>query len=160
MKKNYICGYKVFNSDFTTMGGIQFSVGMHRHVDGIINAGPIGGNGFHLCKNFEDTFRYIRENPLLCEVIGYGLISREYIDDYNEYYGIYACSDLYVKRIIPREEIIEMAKQLSEHKLKRIIMTYNMTEKEIEEIENTKNNKKIKQYIDYYHRGNKNAFKE
>ncbi len=157
--KNYIEGYKAFNSDFTTMGGIKFSVGMQRHVDGPIKAGPINGNGFHLCKHFEDTFRYIRNNPLLCEVIGYGIISKEYIDEYNEYDGIYACSDLYVKRLIPREEIIEMAKELKGYKLERIIKTYTMTDEEIALIESN-NNKKLKKYIDYYHRGNKKSFEE
>lgn len=52
------------------------------HSNGEIKAGPIGGNGFHMCLNFEDTFRFI-ENPILCEVTGYGTISKEYIDDYN-----------------------------------------------------------------------------
>ena len=158
--KHYIEGYKVFNSDFTTMGGISFSVGMHRHVDGFIKAGPIDGNGFHLCKNFEDTFRFIRKNPILCEVIGYGIISQEYTDDYNEYDGIYACSDLYVKRVVSREEIVEMAKKLDGYRLERIIRTYDMTDEEIEEIENVKNDKMLKKFIDYYHRGNKKAFEE
>ena len=160
MEKNYIEGYKVFDNEFKTMGGIQFSVGMHKHVAGPKKAGPSNGNGFHLCKNFEDTFRYKSNNPILCEVIGYGVISREYIDEYNEYDGIYACSDIYVKRIIPREEIIEMAKNLPEYRLQRLISTYEMTDEEISEIEKTNNTKKIKQYTNYYHRNIKNAFKE
>lgn len=160
MDKNYIEGYKVFTSDFKAMGNIKFSVGMHKHIEGKIKAGPVDGNGFHLCINFEDTFRYADENPILCEVIGYGTISDEYVDNYNEYDGIYACSDLYVKRVVPREEIIEMAKTLPQYKLERLITTYNMTDEEIEKIEKTNKIKRIKQYIDYYHRNNKNAFKE
>ena len=42
------------------------------------------GNGFHMCLNFEDTFRYI-ENPILCEVTGYGTISDEFSDEYNHF---------------------------------------------------------------------------
>ena len=77
---NYIKGYKSFKQGLITNGDIKFEVGVPMHSNGEIKAGPIGGNGFHMCLNFEDTFRFI-ENPILCEVTGYGTISKEYIDD-------------------------------------------------------------------------------
>lgn len=162
-KIDYIEGYKAFNSDFTALNNIKFKVGDHKHIDGIVKAGPIGGHGFHLCKNFEDTFRFVEENPILCEVIGFGKISNEYIDYYNGYDEIYACSDIIIKRIVSREEIIQMAKNLSGYKLERLIITYKMTNEEIKEIENNlspqNNKKRIKKFIDYYHNNNKDAFK-
>ncbi len=160
-KQNYIEGYKTFDSDFTTgLGNISFKETNHRHIDGPIKSGPINGHGFHICKNFEDTFRYAGENPILCEVIGFGTIGQEYTDEYNGYYDIYACSDIYIKRVIPREEIIDMALKLPTTKLERLIATYQMTDEEIEKIEENLSsyNKHTKKLIDYYHRGNKNAF--
>ena len=160
-KMEFIEGYKAFDSDFSSLGGLTFLVGEHKHVDGKIKSGPVDGHGFHLCKNFEDTFRFVSKNPILCEVIGFGVIGKEYIDYYNDYDGIYACSDIFIKRIVPREEIIEMAKKLPFYKLQRLISTYEMTEEEICEIEKSLNpNDKITQkFIDYYQRGNKKAFR-
>jgi len=160
-KISFIEGYKVFDSNFEALGRVKFSVGEHKHIDGEIKPGPIGGHGFHLCKNFEDTFRFCPNNPILCEVIGFGIISDEYVDYYNEYDGIYACSDIFIKRVIPREEIIEMAKKLPDYKLQRLISTYIMTDEEIAQIESSlsPNAEKTKKFIDYYHNGNKNAFR-
>ena len=154
---NYIKGYKSFKQGLITNGDIKFEVGVPMHSNGEIKAGPIGGNGFHMCLNFEDTFRFI-ENPILCEVTGYRTISKEYIDDYNGYYGIYACSDMIVNRIIPREEIIEMAKSLYEERLIRFIMTYKMTEKETDELLTINPSKRLIKHIEYYQKGNTNAF--
>lgn len=161
-KQNYIEGYKAFESDFTTAHeNISFKEMECKHIDGEIKSGPIGGHGFHLCKNFEDTFRFFGDNPILCEVIGFGIIGEEYTDDYNDYDGIYACSDIYIKRVIPREEIIDMALELPNYRLERLIQTYKMTDEEIERIENnlppySDHTKKI---INYYHRNDKNAFR-
>lgn len=154
---NYIKGYKSFKQGLITNGDIKFEVGVPMHSNGEIKAGPIGGNGFHMCLNFEDTFRFI-ENPILCEVTGYGIISKEYIDDYNGYYGIYACSDMIVNRIMPREEIIEMAKSLYEERLIRFIMTYKMTEKETDGLLTINPSKRLIKHIEYYQKGNTNAF--
>ena len=156
---NYIVGYKALDSELKTFNEMQYRVGEHFHISGEIKAGPCGGHGLHLCKNFEDTFRFgPKKNPVLCEVIGYGEI-REYNDEYNGYYDIYACSSLYVKRIISREEIIEMAKELSSPRLQRLIWTYKMTDEEIDEIKRP-SDIKVMQFIDYHHNGNKEAFRK
>ena len=52
-------GYKAFNKDMSAMNNIKFEIGKQMHIDGPIKAGPIDGNGFHFCTNFEDTFRYV-----------------------------------------------------------------------------------------------------
>ncbi|MBQ9011176.1 MAG: hypothetical protein IJ093_00815, partial [Bacilli bacterium] len=128
---DYIEGYKAYNKDFTDKYGNKHFAGEKLHIEGEVKVGPFNGNGFHLCKKFEDTFRYVPDECILCEVIGFGKISNEYIDYYYDYDGIYACSDLYIKRVVPREEIVEMAKQLPDYRLERLIQTYSMTDEEI-----------------------------
>ena len=156
---DYIEGYKVFNGEFKTFNGMQFKEHAVMHVDGDVKAGPCGGRGFHLCLNFEDTFRFTEDNPILCEVIGFGVISPEYKDEYYGYFDIYACSDIYIKRIIPREEIIEMAKELPEDRLERFIQTYKMTDGEINQIMSNLNRKlKVLKAVRYYHFGDKEAY--
>lgn len=156
---DYIEGYKVFDSNFKTFNGIPFEEGAYMHVDGDIKAGPCGGHGFHLCLNFEDTFRFMADNPILCEVIGFGKISKEYIDEYNGYFDIYACSDIYIKRIVPREEIIQMAINLPDDRLERLIITYKMSDEEVKKIlYNLDDKKKIIKAIRYYHLGDKMAY--
>lgn len=123
----------MFDSEFKTFNGMPFKEGMKAHVDGEIKAGP-DGNGFHLCLNFEDTFRFGSDNPILCEVIGFGTISPEYMDGDNDYYDIYACSDIYIKRVISRAEIVEMASKLPYYRLERLIQTYTMSDLEIENV--------------------------
>lgn len=158
-KLDYIEGYKVFSNEFKTFNGVQFKEGDFMHVDGNIKAGPCNGRGFHLCLNFEDTFRFAGDNPILCEVIGFGIISPEYEDEYNGYFDIYACSDIYIKRIVPRKEIIEMAKNLSEDRLERLIQTYKMTDDEIKQImSNLDRRTKVLKAIMYYHFGDKCAY--
>lgn len=161
--EDYIEGYKVFQNELINEHGIAFEVGECIHTNGMVQAGLVG-NGFHMCKNFEDTFRFtdFNETPILCEVIGFGTISSEYQDDYNGYYNIYACSDMYVKRIISREEIIEMAQALNnEDRLERFIKTYKLTEKEKKQITATlgKYDIKVKRAIRYYQYGDKDAYK-
>ena len=131
--QNTIRGYKSFYPGLVTNNGTKFEVGKPMHLDCKITVGPVNGNGFHLCLHFEDTFRYV-ENPILCEVIGFGDISKEYKDYYNDYYGIYACSDMVIKRIISRNEVIEMAKKLCDERLERFIATYEMTDEEVKEV--------------------------
>ncbi len=50
-------GYKCFNSDLTNRYGSKFEVGKTYHAKGDIKFGN-NGNGFHMCKNMEDTLRY------------------------------------------------------------------------------------------------------
>lgn len=154
-------GYKAFTSDMLAMNDVKFSLDKPMHVDGIIKSGPIDGNGFHFCTHFEDTFRFVPfdNDIILCEVIAYGTISNEYIDEYNGYYGIYSCSDIKIKRIISRKEIIQMASVLPEWRLLRFIQTYKLTKDELKIIRQiVLNNQNLNNYIEYYQIDNKGVF--
>lgn len=156
-------GYKAFNKDMLAMNNIKFEIGKQMHIDGPIKAGPIDGNGFHFCTNFEDTFRFVsfESNVLLCEIKAFGKISHEYCDEYNGYYGIYSCSDIILERIIPRKEIITMASKLLEYRLKRFIQTYKLNKEELVEIRKIiLNNSNLNKYFEYYQLDNKEVFYE
>lgn len=129
-------GYKAFNKDMLAMNNIKFEIGKQMHIDGPIKAGPIDGNGFHFCTNFEDTFRYVdfESNVIVGEINAFGKISREYCDEYYGYYGIYSCSDIILERIISREEIITMASKLPVYRLERFIQTYKLNKEELVEM--------------------------
>lgn len=169
MKPNFIEGYKAIDGDYCNRFGLKFEVGKVVHIDGPIISGHNRG-GIHICKKFEDTFRYVHTDRefYLCEVIGFGEIGDEYIDDsnmYDSYYDIYACSDVYVKRIISREEIFIMAKDLAKNypwRLENFIMTYEpISIEEAMEIKEilSKYETKIKKMVDYYYLGDKNVFR-
>ena len=154
-------GYKAFTSDMLAMNDVKFSLNEPMHVDGIIKSGPINGNGFHFCVNFEDTFRFVPfdSDIILCEVMAYGTISKEYTDEYNGYYGIYSCSDMNIKRIISRKEIIQMASILPEYRLARFIQTYKLNYDELKIIrEFVLNNYNLNNYVEYYQLNNKSVF--
>ena len=159
--KNYIEGYKAFEHDFCNEHGVKFDVGQNYHIDGPVKSG-ISGCGFHISVCPEFTFRFVNSDPepILCEVIGYGKISDEGGDEYFGEYDIYACSDIYIKRIVPRVEIIEMAKGLCEYKLERFLSTYKITDEEAEIIEGTFKRYDFmkKKHIDYYHYGQKDVY--
>lgn len=105
-----ILGYKCFNKDLTNNYGFKFEVGKSYFVDGEIKAG-INGNGFHMCKNIEDTFRYYGPMNLdisVCEVVGSGK-RVSFCDKYNGYYDMYSVGKIEILRQLNRNEIIEMA---------------------------------------------------
>ena len=153
-----ILGYKAFNKDFTNRYGFKFEVGKIYSALGTIKWGQ-RGNGFHMCTNFEDCFRYYdSDNSIIAEVIGFGKTLKN-DDEYYGYYDMYVCEYLKVVRVIPREEIIMMAKELPEDRLDHLICTMNLTEEETNEIlAINRGNQKIKKAIDYYHYGKKNAY--
>lgn len=162
MAKDYIVGYKAFENTLINRYGVEFKVGDFVSTDGPIKPGLVG-NGFHLCEHFEDCFRFVdtNQNILLCKVIGFGEISDEYEDDYNGYYGIYACSHMYIEKIMQRDEIIEMGLELSkDNRLTRFIEMFPMSDDEILKFEErlSEYDKHLKKTIDYYHYGNKKAF--
>ena len=98
-------------------------------------------------------------------MIGFGEIGNEFLDENcDSYYEIYACSDLYVKRIVPHEEIVEMAKDLARNhtwRLNNFIMRYPLSKEEALEMKEilSKYETKYKKMIDYYYLGDKNAFR-
>ena len=103
----FVIGYKGFNKDFTNRYGNKFEIGKVYHADGEIKWGN-NGNGFHLCTNIEDCFRYVdSDTSVITEVIGFGKM-KEYDDEYYGYYDMYVCENLRIVRVISREEIISM----------------------------------------------------
>ena len=159
MIRLFIIGYKAFNSNFTNRSGYKFKVGEIYHVDDAIKWGN-NGNGFHICTNFEECFRYVDSNNfILTEVIGFGKILK-YDDEYYGYFDMYVCENMRIVRIISRKEIIEMSKTLWEDRFYNFIRTFNLTDDEAKEIEEvSKGKQKILKDIDYYHYGNKNAYR-
>ena len=155
-----IRGYKCFNSDFTNRYGIKFSIGKIFVAPGKIKFGN-NGNGFHICKNMEDTFRYYdTSNIIVCEVIGSGNYV-EYFDEYNEYFDMYSVEKLEIIKELSREEIIKEGLDLNEIRVKRFLSTFKLNDKEIVLFKNKYRNKnEIINLIAYYQEYNKEIFNE
>lgn len=129
-----IIGYKCFNEDLTNNYGFQFEVGGKYSVSGVISAGT-RGNGYHMCKNIEDTFRFYggieNSNIVVCEVIGSGdMVS--FSDEYYGYYDMYSVEKIEIIRKIDRSEIIQMALNFDEMRVTRLIQTFKLNPSEIE----------------------------
>ena len=126
-----IFGYKCFNKDLTNNYGKKFSVGKIYITSGAIKFGN-NGNGFHLCKNIEDTFRYFdtEEGVNICEVIGRGNY-KKYNDNYNGYYDMYCVEQLEILKLLSREEIINIGLNLTDIRALRFVSTFHLTEEEI-----------------------------
>lgn len=155
-----IRGYKCFNKDFTNRYGRKFSIGQIYVAPGIIKFGN-NGNGFHLCKNIEDTFRYYdTSNIIVCEVIGSGEYV-EYSDEYNEYYDMYSVEKLQIIRELSREEIIDIGLDLNEIRIKRFISTFKLKPKEINLFKDKFSKyKDVLDFISYYQENNKDIYNQ
>lgn len=154
-------GYKCFNDDLTNRYGTKFEVGKTYHANGDIKFGN-DGNGFHMCKNIEDTLRYFdafNDNIRICLVYGFGEFN-EYDDEYNGYYDMYSYEYLTILKELSREEIINYALNICEYRLKRFISLYKLN---IDEIELFKskfyNNDNILKCIKYYQENNEDVYK-
>lgn len=125
-----IVGYKAFNKDLTNRYGKKFEVGKIYIMPGAIKFGT-SGNGFHLCKNIEDTFRYFdSKNMTVCKVIGSGNMD-EGIDHYYGFYEMYAVEKLEIIKELSRLEIIEEGLKLNESRAKRFVSLISLTKEEI-----------------------------
>lgn len=154
-----VFGYKCFNKDLTNRYGVQFEVGKIYSVTGEVRFGN-QGNGFHMCTNFEDTFRYFdcfNKEVTVCEVKGMGNLCG-WNDLYNGYYDMYACENLEIIRIIEREELVDMGLNLNEVRVARFIQGYRLTSKEIQLFkEKFLNYYKVLDTIAYYQEGDKDV---
>lgn len=153
-----IKGYKSFNSNGTNVAGNILFPGKY-HCDGEIKFGP-HGNGYHFALKMEDTIRFsdydcILKSPMIAEVIGTGIIKEGY-DEYNGYYDMYVCSDLEIIRFLNREEIISLALNLSNERMKRFISQFRLLPEEICLFENISID--VDLALDYYQRGIKDAY--
>ena len=155
-----IIGYKCFNKDLLNRYGKKFRLGKIYITEGSIKFGN-SGNGFHLCKNMEDTFRYfdaMNENVDICKVRASGVIV-EYSDDYYGYYDMYAAEKLEILHVLSRREIIEYALSLNDERLKRFLSGIKLTDKEIKEILSLHSASDVKATIDYYQKKKKDAYR-
>ena len=157
-----IRGYKCFNGDFTNRYGIKFDVGSCYNVSGSVKFGILG-NGFHMCKNLVDVFRYYEtsnDNFIVCEVVGSGNYEC-YNDEYNGFYNMYSVECIEIIRIIDRGELIEMVINMNEFMIVRFIQLFRMTYDEICLFYNKFGNvNTILLALDYYQLGNKNAYND
>ena len=154
-----VVGYKALNSDLTNNYGFKFEENKTYHIDGEVKFGVVG-NGFHLSKRIEDTFRYINdENVVIAKVTGFGEIV-EGFDEYNEYFDMYATSDIRIDHIMTREEVIQTMLNRGEFAVCRFITTgFKLTEDEINMFRvKFSNSIMVNQYLDYYMCGDKEVF--
>lgn len=128
----YITGYKCFNDDLTNRYGMKFSVGKIYIANGAIKFGN-RGNGFHMCKNIEDTFRYFdafNNKVSICEVIGSGKTIK-YEDDYYGYFDMYSVEKLKIVKKLNREEIINIGLNLNFFRAERFVKGIKLSDEEI-----------------------------
>ncbi len=153
-------GFKCFDKGLINRYGTKFEIGKEYHVNGDIQFGN-KGNGFHMCKYLEDTFRYFdafEKEVDVCSCIGWGSI-HEIEDTYNGYYNMYACEYIKLIKLLKRKEIIEYMLTKGELRLARFISLYKLTQEEIDKIENKyKNNDYILKRISYYQKGNSKVY--
>lgn len=152
-----IFGYKAFDEDGTTISGDHLDEGCSYHYDGPVK---FGKSGFHMAVRLEDTIRYSSnreglKNPTIALVVCFGELDEGY-DHYNGYYDMYAASDIAIIRYLTRREIIEYALKLDYLGLARFLSLYELTEDEINLFYGFNSN--IDKIIDYYQRGDKDAF--
>lgn len=152
-------GYKIFigsKDNFVNNYGFQFEEGKIYETSQEICPKK---SGFHFAKRLEDTLRYgnaREEDVIICKVTALGKII-EYEDDYYGYYDIYVTDKIKVNNILSRKEIINYAINLPNYRLTRFIATMRLEDEEIKFFINR--GQEILKYIDYYHFGNKEAFK-
>lgn len=157
-----VIGYKCFNKGLVNSYGKRFYVGETYVVPGKVKHGN-HGNGFHLCKNMEDTFRYFKafeEDVDVCLVRGSGEI-KKFCDEYYGYYDMYCVQKLEILEQLSRFEIIENGLQLDDIKGERFVSTFQLTKDEIQLFkEKYKSYERVLNAIAYYQEGNKTIYEE
>ena len=119
------------------------------------------GNGFHFCKNLEDTLRYFdafNNEVNICYVRGFGDIAT-YEDEYNGYYDMYSSTNIEILKKLERDEIINYVINLPEYRVSRFISLFKLTNDEIELFrEKFKNSYIVNDMISYYQLKDKDVF--
>lgn len=128
-------GYKAFNKGLINRYGRKFELGKKYSTTGEISFGN-DGNGFHFCKNIEDTLRYFDATDgevEIAEVTGLDeIVTKE--DEYNGYYDMYVAKTIIINNKIERKKLVNMflTTITSEPRVIRFIQLFKLTEKEIE----------------------------
>lgn len=155
--KNIIVGFKTFNKCLINNYGVKYDINKIYHMNSIIKYG-INGNGFHMCKNLEDTLRYFdtfNNDVDICLVLGFGNFD-EYFDEYYGYYNMFAFENMFIIKKLSREEIIEYMKKQNEERIRRFVSLFKMNAKEYNSFRNI--SLRIDEYIDYYQLNKKDVF--
>ena len=155
-------GYKAFNNGLINRNGTKFELEKTYTTDGKISFGNTG-NGYHFCRNIEDTFRYFdveNDDIIVAEVTAFDDIVT-HNDEYNGFYDMYSARSIRIDRVIDREELIEMflTQITSELRVKRFIQLYKLTAEEIERFKlKYYNSIDILNAICYYQEGKKDTY--
>lgn len=153
-----IIGYKCFNKDLTNRYGKKFELGKI-----YIAQGDLKSNGFHICKNMEDTLRYfdaVNDEISICEVKGSGdRILKE--DEYYGYYEMYIVEKLEILKLLSREDIIKKMLKSNEFSVERFLTLFKLTNEEILLFkEKYKGSFKILDTISYYQEKNLDTYEK
>ena len=155
-----VIGYKCFNKDLINHYGQKFEIGKIYIASGIIKFGT-RGNGFHMCKNIEDCFRFFdttKKDIEVCKVVGSGKII-EYSDEYNGYYDLYCVEKLQILNVLSREELINIGLSLNELRVERFVSTLSLFKEEISLFkEKYKKYIKVLDAISYYQENDKDVY--
>lgn len=155
-----VIGYKCFNKNLINRYGKKFSVGQIYIAYGSLKPG-VNGNGFHMCKNIEDTFRFFdteNKDIQVCKVIGSGKIII-YNDEYNGYYDLCCVEKLEILKLLSREELINIGLSLNELRALRFVSTLSLTFDETEKFkEQYKKYQKVLKAIAYHQENNKDIY--
>ncbi len=152
-----IIAYKAFDEGLVNRYGEKFEIGKIYNVQGKVKWGN-NGNGFHMCKNPENCFRYFdSESCELTLVRGFGEMIH-YDDEYNAYYDMYVCQGMEILKVLTHEEIIALALNLYTYRIKNFLRTFKLTKEEIEIFKEVyKQEKDVLDFISYYQE-DKNVF--
>lgn len=157
--KDEIIAYKVFYDGLINRYGYQFELGREYRVEGQVQWGN-HGNGFHMCSNPEDCFRYFDryDDIVLTKVRGFGhMYSVD--DEYFGYYDMYVCEGMEVLYVYSRDEVIDMMLKLDKDGIERFLITNGLSDLELKMFkEFYKNNEDILDCISYYQEGKKDTF--
>lgn len=155
-----IVGYKCFNRGLINRYGNKFSKGKIYIATGNIK---FRNNGFHMCKNMEDTFRYfdaLNNEVDVCLVKGSGEI-QEFSDEYYGYYDMYSVQKIEILKQLSHLEIIEKGLSLNEIKVQRFLSTFKLNKNEIELFKEKFNKyKTVLNMIAYYQEGNTKVYQK
>ncbi len=132
-------GFKCFNKGMTNRYGQKFVLNKLYSVEGDISFG-LRGNGFHFCKNLEDTLRFFLPDEGIVHSSIIDMCSAEspsndytiYEDDYYGYYDMYAAKEIILRKQLTHEEIIEYMLEVDDFRQRRFIDQYYLNPDELE----------------------------
>lgn len=155
-----VYGYKAFNLDRTNRYGMTFEDGKTYSISGDISFGN-DGNGFHMCTNLEDVFRYfdgMSDDISVARVVGFGNVIC-YNDEYNGYYDMYSVQNIKIESFLTREEIINTFLDNVPFRVCRFVSLFRLSDDEIKCFRKEYSNEtEVMDYLSYYQEGKRDTF--